>query len=117
MNEHDFSKKTLAKLDRAPLSGQAERRLHQARQSALAAARFQSESPLILAGQRLSYFWHRHHAASTGLILLIILLLLGSGWQWQQHRTAEMQVDTLLLADELPVEAFLADRFEQGIKP
>jgi hypothetical protein len=115
MNENDFSRKICARLDRAPVSAHAEKRLAKAREAALNAARFQTESALALAGHRAASFWRQHPAAGLGLIALLAALLLGASWQWQRQRAAE--IDAQLLADELPIEAFLTDRFDAGGQP
>jgi len=115
MNETNFSRNICARLDRTPVSAHAEQRLASAREAALNAAHFQAESVPALAGQRAASFWRHHPTASLSLIALLAALLLGASWQWQRQRAAE--IDAQLLADELPIEAFLTDRFDGGGQP
>jgi hypothetical protein len=117
MNEKDFSRKICQSLDQAPLSPRAAHRLASARENALAAANFQAEGVLAMAGQRVGSFWRHHHGASLAILMLLAALLLAGGWQWQRQRSAEMAIDAQLLADELPIEAFLTDRFDLGGRP
>ena len=117
MNEQEFSRKICARLEGAPLPAKTEKRLAAAREAALAGARFQAVSPLALAGQRAVHFWQHHHAASLGLMMILLALLLSAGWQWQRQRASEIAIDAQLLADELPIEAFLTDRFDDGGRP
>ena len=45
------------------------------------------------------------------MLLALLVALAGAGWQWQQMREADRALEARLLADELPVELFLNERF------
>lgn len=111
MNEREFARKLTRQLDRAPVSPKAAERLRAAREAAVAHASAQAVPGLVRAGNGLVRFWHRHHAASIGMLLALSLAVAGSGWQWHQAREAERALEIQLLADELPMDALLSERF------
>lgn len=111
MNEREFAQKLTRQLDRAPVSPNAAERLRAAREAAVAHASAKTAPGLARAGNGLVRFWHRHQAASIGMLLALSLAVAGSGWQWHQAREAERALEIQLLADELPMDALLSERF------
>lgn len=117
MNEKDFSRAILRDLAAQPVSGKAEKRLAAAREAALAAAHYQSQGALAIAGHRVMSFWRGHHGLALAVLVVVSVLALG----WMQHvrkvQSDEITLTTQLLADELPLEVFLSDEFDSGGRP
>lgn len=111
MNEREFAQKLTRQLNRAPVSDKAADRLRSAREQAVARAASQQSSALAGAGNLVVRFWQRHQVASVGLLLALTLAMAGGGWQWHQSREADRALETMLLADELPMDMFLSERF------
>ena len=111
MNEREFAKKITREINRTPVSASAAARLRAAREAAVAHAATQTAPEWAGIHNVLIRFWHRHHAASIGLLLILMLVLGGSGWQWQKAREADQALEAQLLADELPMDLFLTGRF------
>lgn len=111
MNEREFARKLTRQLNRAPLAADTAQRLRTAREAALAHAATRSVGGINGAGGVLVRFWHQHRAAGVGMLLALLVALAGAGWQWQQMREADRALEARLLADELPVELFLNERF------
>lgn len=111
MNEREFAKKLTRRLNHAPLSAQATDRLRSAREIAVARAAARQTSALAGAGNLVVHFWQRHHTAGIGLLLALTLAIAGAGWQWHQSREADRSLEAMLLADDLPMDMFLSERF------
>ncbi len=111
MNEREFAQNLTRQLNRAPLAADTAQRLRAAREAALARAAVRPAGGMHGAGGVLVRFWHQHPAVGIGLLLTLLVALAGAGWQWQQVREADRALEARLLADELPVELFLNERF------
>lgn len=111
MNEREFAKKLTRQLNTAPLSDHAADRLRSAREAAVARAVAQQTTALASAGNLVVRFWQRHHTASIGLLLAVTLAIAGAGWQWHQSREADRSIEAMLLADDVPMDMFLSERF------
>ena len=119
MNEHQFGKKVRHLLNSGPLGKQVEQRLQAAREQALARQRPKRASPFAWAdnvGGR-SGSW----TAAALYAALSLALLVGGGaglYKWQQNqRIAELEeIDSQLLTDDLPIDAYLDRGFQHWLK-
>ena len=97
----------------------ASRRLEAARHIALAKQK-RAEPQLVMAGLRNDTFISCSHFPYLKQALSIVALLLGMWlsfyWHSVEYVTELEQVDTALLADDLPPEAFLDDDFFEWLK-
>lgn len=63
-------------------------------------------------------FWRPHHALTTVLALLIAMTILAAGWTvWESHIYIQEveQFDSALLTDDLPLDAYFDDGFEEWL--
>lgn len=109
MNEHEFAQKLTRQLNQAALKPDVAQRLRNAREQAV--LRASNASGWQESGGVIVRFWHHHQAAMLGFLFALLLAMAGTGWHWQQNRNADRELEAQLLADELPVEAFLSERF------
>jgi hypothetical protein len=97
----------------------ASRRLEAARHLALSKQK-QAEPQLVLAGTGARGFKSGSHIPYLKQILSVVALLLGMWlslyWHSVQYVTELEEVDSALLADDLPPEAFMDDDFFQWLK-
>ncbi|MDP3537716.1 MAG: DUF3619 family protein [Azonexus sp.] len=97
----------------------ASRRLEAARHLALSKQK-QAEPQLVLAGISAQSFKSGSHIPYLKQILSVIALLLGMWlsfyWHSVQYVTELQDVDSALLADDLPPEAFLDNDFFEWLK-
>jgi hypothetical protein len=119
MNEHQFGKKLRQILNGASLGAQVERRLQAARETALSRQRAERAPALAWADNVLGGFsgW-----TAVTLYALFSLVLLAGGatgvYSWQQsQRIAELEeIDSQLLTDDLPIDAYLDRGFPNWLK-
>ena len=122
MNEMRFGNKIRQVLsDGPPLEAPVAERLRAARERALARQKVEPVhvSGLAWAGSVFGRFGGPSGFSVRVLIPLAVLLAgLVAIWGWQQRvRVAEVEeIDALLLADELPPEAYLDKGFEAWLK-
>jgi len=117
-NETRFAARIRPLLNRAAtLDATTRERLRAARERALAAHRLETQmmAELALAGAR--------GGGLRGLSLKVLAAALVVGlasaalWNWQQQRLAEVEeIDALLLADDLPLDAYLDRGFQAWLK-
>ena len=97
----------------------ASRRLEAARHLALAKQK-QADPQLVVAGFRSNAFKSGSHLPYLKQAFSIVALLLGMWlsfyWHSVEYVTELEQVDTALLADDLPPEAFLDNDFFEWLK-
>ena len=97
----------------------ASRRLEAARHLALSKQK-QAEPQLVLAGTGTRGFKSGSHTPYLKQILSVVALLLGMWlsfyWHSVQYVTELEEVDSALLADDLPPEAFMDNDFFQWLK-
>ena len=97
----------------------ASRRLEAARHLALARQK-QAAPQMVLACVGAPSFWSGHYAPYLKQILAVLALLLGMWisfyWHSVQYINELEQVDSALLADELPPDAFLDNDFFVWLK-
>lgn len=115
MNERDFHRRIKQHLNMSSqiIPATASARLHEARQKALSRQKLEVKG-LSLAGlgrmisdSGLSSF--KRNLA----MLLVVLVALGSGLLGEWQRVADMEeVDSALLADDLPIDAYLDRGFD-----
>lgn len=121
MNEIGFGMKVRQALDEAArVSPRAAARLREARERALAAQKPEgAEEMLVLAGGTLGRV-SGLGALSRRVLLPLALVLAGVAgiYNWQQEqRAAEVEeIDSRLLTDDLPIEAYLDRGFEAWLK-
>jgi hypothetical protein len=123
MNEPDLAKKIKQHLDfgLTQLQGETLSRLQSARKEALSAYKpaYRSVSGLALAGGngRRDGAYQPFYRAWVPLAALIFGLLLVNYWQtYQQPLDDQAEIDTLLLAEDLPVHAYLDDGFDAWLE-
>jgi hypothetical protein len=118
MNEYLFGKKVRQVLSRGPLGARVEARLRAAREAALARQRVE-RSPV--------FAWADNVGGAGGwpayaLYAAISVALLAGGaaafYNWQQgERIAELaEIDSQLLTDDLPIDAYLDRGFQNWLK-
>lgn len=120
MNEIQFGNKVRQVLNRG-LGGNAEveRRLRGARELALSRQRQQAAPALALADNVLGRFGSWSGLALYVLVPLVLLTVGGAGiYNWQlTQRIAELEeIDTQLLSDDLPIDAYLDRGFQNWLK-
>jgi hypothetical protein len=97
----------------------ASRRLEAARHLALSKQK-QAEPQLVLAGSGTRGFKSGSHLPHLKQILSVVALLLGMWlsfyWHSVQYVTELEEVDSALLADDLPPEAFMDNDFFEWLK-
>ncbi|MGH8706070.1 MAG: DUF3619 family protein [Burkholderiales bacterium] len=120
MNELQFGDKVRQILNQGTrLEARTAERLRSARERALERRRAERESALVLAGNVLGKFGGLG-GFSLRLVLPALLLVFGlvAIYNWQQsQRLADLEeIDALLLADDLPIDAYLDRGFEAWLK-
>ena len=116
MNEQDFQHRIRQHLNVSArnVSPPVADRLLQARQRALSRQK-QTVRKLSLAGLGQTLSEHiLPHGRTTLAMILVILLALGSG-EWQHVADLE-EVDSALLADDLPIDAYLDRGFDAWVQ-
>jgi hypothetical protein len=118
MNEYLFGKKVRQALNSGPLGAQVEARLRAAREAALARQRIERSSVFAWADNVLgSGGW-----PALALYAVLSLAVLTGGavavYTWQQNeRIAELaEIDSQLLTDDLPIDAYLDRGFQNWLK-
>jgi hypothetical protein len=118
MNEQQFGKRLRQILNGAPLGAQVERRLQAAREAALARQRLRSPA-LAWADNVLGRFGNWPTVALYTVVCLAVLVAGAAGvYTWQQNqRIAELEeIDSQLLTDDLPIDAYLDRGFQNWLK-
>jgi Protein of unknown function (DUF3619) len=117
--EHQFGNRVRQILNGGRLDAQLERRLQAARELALSRQRPERASALVWADNVLGRFggW------TTGVLYAALSLALLAGgaagiYSWQQsQRIAELEeIDSQLLTDDLPIDAYLDRGFQNWLK-
>ncbi|MFL6567349.1 MAG: DUF3619 family protein [Burkholderiales bacterium] len=117
MNEQQFGKKLRHLLNSGSLGTQVERRLLAAREAALAHQR--PQPALAWADNVLGRFGGWTTGALYAVLSLAILAGGATGiYSWQQtQRIAELEeIDSQLLTDDLPIDAYLDRGFQNWLK-
>ncbi|GLT20687.1 hypothetical protein GCM10007933_01380 [Zoogloea oryzae] len=119
MNQHDLQFRIRQHLNASTreLSPDITSRLHKARQKALDRQKV-AVGGLSLAGiGSLFSNYVAPKGRSALAMLLIILAVVGSGFLGELQRTAEMEeLDSALLADDLPIDAYLDRGFDAWVQ-
>jgi len=122
MNEHQFGNKVRQALNRGLLgiSDKVERRLQQARETALSRQRAERAPALVWADNVLGRFGGAWTTVTVYAVLSLALLAGGATgiYTWQQNqRIAELEeIDSQLLTDDLPIDAYLDRGFQNWLK-
>jgi hypothetical protein len=119
MNEQQFGKKVRHLLNSGSLGSQVERRLLAAREAALARQRPERAARARVGRQRLGRFGGWTTGALYAVLSLAILAGGATGiYSWQQsQRIAELEeIDSQLLTDDLPIDAYLDRGFQNWLK-
>jgi hypothetical protein len=119
MNEQQFGKKVRQILNSGPLGAQVEQRLQAARELALSRQRPERSPAFAWADNVLGRFsgW-----PAIAFYVVVSVALLGAGaaglYTWQQNqRIAELEeIDSQLLTDDLPIDAYLDRGFQNWLK-
>lgn len=119
MNEHDLQFRIRQHLNASTreISPDIASRLHKARQKALDRQKVAVRG-LSLAGiGNLFSDYIAPRGRSALAMLLIIVAVAGSGFLGELQRTAEMEeLDSALLADDLPIDAYLDRGFDAWVQ-
>ncbi len=119
MNEQDFHNRIRQHLNVAARNCPAPvaNRLLEARQLALSRQK-QTVRKLSLAGIGQTLSEHLvPHGRTTLATILVVLLALGSGFLGEWQHTADLEeVDSALLADDLPIDAYLDRGFDAWVQ-
>ena len=120
MNEHLFGKKVRQLLNGVPLGAQVERRLQAAREVALSRQRPERSPALAWADNVLGRFGGGWTTLTLYAVLSLSVLSGGAtgSYNWQQiQRIAELEeIDSQLLTDDLPIDAYLDRGFQNWLK-
>jgi hypothetical protein len=119
MNEQQFGKRLRQILNGAPLPAQVERRLQAAREAALARQRMERSPAFAWADNVLGRFGSWPAVALYTILSLAVLAAGAAGvYTWQQNqRIAELEeIDSQLLTDDLPIDAYLDRGFQNWLK-
>ena len=118
MNEYLFGKKVRQVLNSGPLGAQVEARLRAAREAALARQRTERSPALAWAGNVLGSGGWPAFALYAVLSLAVVAGGAAAIYSWQQsERIAELaEIDTQLLTDDLPIDAYLDRGFQNWLK-
>jgi hypothetical protein len=122
MNEHQehlFGKKVRQMLNGGSLGAQVERRLQAAREAALARQRPERSPALAWADNVLGRFGGWTAVALYTVLSLALVAAAASGiYTWQQNqRIAELEeIDSQLLTDDLPIDAYIDRGFQNWLK-
>jgi hypothetical protein len=118
MNENNLGRRAKASLDGAleQLDRHCLERLAQARHAALAVY----ASPLrrragVLVGGAGRVGDDRSHARQWVSLMALLLGLLGA-YFWLDHDAADDEVDAILLADDLPLQAYVDHQFDKWLE-
>jgi hypothetical protein len=119
MNDQDFHRRVRQHLNTSArsVSPSVSSRLHEARQKALKRQKVAVRGLSIAGlGQMLSeHFVPR--GKITLAVLAVLLLALGSGFLGQLQHAADLEeVDSALLADDLPIDAYLDRGFDAWVQ-
>jgi hypothetical protein len=119
MNEQQFGKKVRQILNSGPLGTQVERRLQAAREAALSRQRPEGSPALAWADNVRGRFGGWTALALYAVLSLAVLVAGAAGiYNWQQNqRIAELEeIDSQLLTDDLPIDAYLDRGFQNWLK-
>ncbi|WP_374243230.1 DUF3619 family protein [Zoogloea sp.] len=119
MNEHDLQFRIRQHLNASTrnLSPDVSSRLHEARRKALSRQKL-AVGGFSLAGIGSLFTEHIAPRGKTALaMLLIVLAVVGSGFLGELQHTAELEeLDSALLADDLPIDAYLDRGFDAWVQ-
>ena len=121
MNEEDRMGKEVAKLLNCSLDDIDQKTLHRLQSARRAALEnYEPSRQIYHAGAAVSaQGGHDGFFRNTNKLLLsiiVLLILLGSIYWKNSHETDEnAAIDTMILADDLPVEAYIDDEFSQWL--
>lgn len=119
MNDQEFHRRVRQHLNASAwnVTPTASARLHEARQKALSRQKVAVRG-LSLAGVGQMFTEHVLPRGKTTIAMIaVILLALGSGILGQLQHTADLEeVDSALLADDLPIDAYLDRGFDAWVQ-
>jgi hypothetical protein len=119
MNEHDFQFRVRQHLNTSArqVSPSVASRLHDARQKALGRQKV-TVRRFSLAGISHAFTERALPQGRTAIaMVLILLLVVGSGLLGEMQRMAELEeVDSALLSDDLPIDAYLDQGFDAWVQ-
>jgi len=119
MNDHQFGKKVRQILNSGSLGAQVEERLQAARELALSRQRAERSPALAWADNVLGRFGGWPALALYAVLSVAVLAAGAAGvYTWQQNqRIAELaEIDSELLTDDLPIDAYLDRGFQNWLK-
>ena len=120
MNEHQFGKKVRQVLNHGLLGVDdgVQRRLQAARETALSRQRPEPAGALVWAGNAAGRFGWTTLTLYTVLSLAVLAAGAAGIYNWQlSQRIAELEeIDSQLLTDDLPIDAYLDRGFQNWLK-
>ncbi|KAF0814050.1 hypothetical protein IGB42_01730 [Andreprevotia sp. IGB-42] len=105
----EVARRVTEQLDKLPVSARAQARLNQIQALALSHAANQPRWAGI-AGW-VNQHWHAHPAAWGSAVTLCVLAAIGGAWQ-MHGREGDSELETMLLADDIPLEALANNRMQ-----
>ena len=119
MNEQQFGKKVRQILNGGPLGAQVEERLRAARELAISRQR-PERSPAFAWADNVRGRFGGWPTVTLYVLLSVAVLAAGAAglYSWQQsQRIAELEeIDSQLLTDDLPIDAYLDRGFQHWLK-
>jgi hypothetical protein len=111
----DFGRRIARDIDAKPLTHRQAERLKAARQAALAHARVHAHAGVLAgAGEWLQrHLLDAQHARRTAAFVLLFGIAVAAWWQMQPDVGPDDEVDAMLLADDLPPDAYLSDQIDR----
>lgn len=119
MNEHQFGKKVRQVLNQGlTVKASTAERLRAARMQALARQRPEPAPAFAFAGNTMGRFGWTGLALRVLLPIVMLLIAVAGIYNWQQNqRIAELEeIDSQLLTDDLPPDAYLDRGFQNWLK-
>lgn len=119
MRESEFGRRVRYFLDLTTtrIDANTARRLHQARENALARARFDLAQAALAAPGLLRLHGLLSHARTLLVLCVLTLSVAGLGhWNALQQAAENEEVDSALLADDLPIDAYLDTGFDAWLE-
>lgn len=119
MNELHFASRIRQILNRGTLQASVSQRLHAARQLALSRQRPEPQPVLRWADNVLGDGWSWGGLSARVLLPVLALVVATFGiyrWQESQRLAEVVEIDSQLLTDDLPIDAYLDRGFQNWLK-
>jgi hypothetical protein len=110
-----FGREIASRIDEQPLTYRQSERLRAAREAALAHAHARAHASAFagVGGWFQRQFFELQHARRNLAFMMLFGIAVAAWWQLQPDVGTDDEVDAMLLADELPPDAYLSDQVER----